>query len=197
MANQPPLLPDFDIIVTSLKEIAQEFRFFQNLAPVEQATSRAALSKHVDCLTKNLQSLSAFVRGLKINVETNKTASDDSIQAAKTELTSAFHEEMNSMKAFFQKVMDDCEFNTRAQISNSRATKRDDLLRPLRNTTTHQVVELPKTLRKLENLEIEQLDEILIELGQQPEYGDPERGDAELERLERLDQLKRFVGVQV
>ncbi|KAI0192907.1 hypothetical protein EV127DRAFT_479324 [Xylaria flabelliformis] len=196
MANQPQL-PDWDIIVTCLKEITTEFRFFQNLAPVEQATARAALQKHVDVLTKNLQSLSAFVKGLNHTVQGNKTASDNSIQAAKDELTHAFQEEMQSMKAFFQRVVDDCEFNNGARISNSRVTKRENKLRPLRNTTTHQVVMLPETLKKLENLELEELDDILLELGQEPEYGDPERGDIELERTERVDQLKRFIGIEV
>ncbi|KAI1735973.1 hypothetical protein F4680DRAFT_452425 [Xylaria scruposa] len=196
MANQQHL-PDFDNIATALKEISTEIRFFQNLAPVEQATSRAALQKHVGALTKHIQSLSGFARGLKITIDANKEATNDSIIVAKVELTDIFNEEMQSMQASFRRAMDDYEFNTRAQISNSHAKKRDDILRPLRNTTTHKVVELPKTLRKLENLELEPLDDILLRLGQEPEYGDPERGDAELERTERLDQVKKFIGVGV
>ncbi|TRX97913.1 hypothetical protein FHL15_001123 [Xylaria flabelliformis] len=185
MADRPHL-PDFDIIETCLKELTTEIRFFQNLAPVEQATTRAALQNHVDILTKNLQSLSTFVKGLNQTVQGNKTASDNSIQAAQDELTHDFHEEMRSMKAYFQRAIDDC-----------RVTKRDNKLRPLRNTTTHHVVMLPETLKELENLELEELDDILLELGQEPEYGDPERGDVELERTERVDQLKRFIGIEV
>ncbi|KAJ8130881.1 hypothetical protein O1611_g2750 [Lasiodiplodia mahajangana] len=84
-----------------------------------------------------------------------------------------------------QSSIDDCEFNSRARALNSTGSRREAILHPLRNTTTHQVVELPGTLGELYKLQAPALTELLQALGQEPE------------RDNEMVQLKKFIGISV
>ncbi|KAI1733974.1 hypothetical protein F4680DRAFT_367556 [Xylaria scruposa] len=128
-------------------------------------------------------SIQGLITDIEAELETN-------ITNTKTELEAKFTTELEATKTDIQLTIDDCDFNNRVRAANKRAAVATaGVLRPLRNTTTHQEIRIPETLGALNNLTVTEINSILSGLGQ--------RLVLEEHKPERLTQLKQFIGVEV
>ncbi|KAI0908820.1 hypothetical protein F4823DRAFT_597398 [Ustulina deusta] len=57
--------------------------------------------------------------------------------------------DMQSVQVSIETNFDDMDFNGRARVSNSKVCRAEHVLVPLRNTVTHQEINMPGTLGEL------------------------------------------------
>ncbi|KAI0115542.1 hypothetical protein GGR51DRAFT_503345, partial [Nemania sp. FL0031] len=150
---------------------------------------RTELREGIRTLTEAIEAR-ATEEELTTALQEQKIEFTTALQAQKNEFTAALRAQKNEFTTALQATKDemtalisDCDFNNRARIMNSGAFRREVLLYPLKNTTTHEVVQLPKTLGDLRALQEPAAEKILQDLGQDPA------------RRGKLAQLTQFIGV--
>ncbi|KAI0855354.1 hypothetical protein F4860DRAFT_496693 [Xylaria cubensis] len=216
--------PNFNNMVDHLQEVTMELGLCNNLGPVRFTNELANLQLSMNRMMDSIEDLTRTVNGLDAKITSVTTELDAKIDTVKTQLdakitsvtteldakiTSAKDElnakidtvkdelnakidtvkdELNAKITSTQSMIDDCDFNNQARVANSTALRLAHYIYPLRNTTTHEVIELPKTKQLLEELEVDEINTILLGLGQQLVE--------EVHEDDRLNQLKRFIGVQ-
>ncbi|KAI0192968.1 hypothetical protein EV127DRAFT_479382 [Xylaria flabelliformis] len=92
---------------------------------------------------------------LNTKIDTVKTELDAKITSAKDELNAKIDtvkDELDAKITSTQSTIDDCDFNNQARIVNSTAHGSENYILPLRNMTTHEVIELPGTRAQLDEL---------------------------------------------
>ncbi|KAI8953963.1 hypothetical protein F4801DRAFT_535031 [Xylaria longipes] len=144
-------------------------------------------------LRREVAQLTASISALERSIRESETRLRATIQAniqAKTELRATIHEaetrlnaSIQDVKASLEHAIEDCDFNNRARAANTLAFKPETYISPLRNTTTHEVVELPATRGELDALDPNDVTNYLQRLNQELER----RGD-------ELKQLKAYIG---
>ncbi|TGJ83295.1 hypothetical protein E0Z10_g5438 [Xylaria hypoxylon] len=157
-----------------------------------------AVTANLDAVTANLDAaVATMTTNLNTAVATMTTNLDTAIAnlrqemqgTFRQEIQGTFRQEMRNMQNSIERSIDlrlgDLEYNNRARALNSTALRPDSTIRPLKNTTTHQVVDLPQTVRHLNGLRMIDAEHYLEALGQVPV------GNAE----EKKTQLKDFLGI--
>ncbi|RWA10943.1 hypothetical protein EKO27_g4169 [Xylaria grammica] len=171
-ANALPPQPNFDALSRHLQGMSLEVGRCSNLVAVREANATVdgftSLQQSIDRLT---ESFNTAVAGLTTQVANLTTQVAD------------IRRDMADMGDSFGRRLDDFDFNNRARVLNSTATRPDGGLLPLRNTTTHELVELPATVAHLNALTGVAIDELLRALGQEPAA------------RHKKSQLKAFIGV--
>ncbi|KAJ8125877.1 hypothetical protein O1611_g7760 [Lasiodiplodia mahajangana] len=120
----------------------------------------------VETITRFTATLNDFISALNTSIATIN-ASITTINTSIVDLRTEMRDEMQGM----QGLVEDLDFNTRARALNSTASRREAIIRPLRNTTTHKVVDLPQTLKEIKALRGAKLEGYLKALGQTPARG--------------------------
>ncbi|KAJ2981743.1 hypothetical protein NUW58_g6611 [Xylaria curta] len=142
-------------------------------------TRVADLDTRVANLDTRVTVLSAQVAGLDTRV-TGLDTQVAGLRQGMEDMKGSIDSRFDAMEA----RLDDFDFNNRARALNSTASGSEAILRPLRNTTTHQEVEFPATLGALNSMQEPALNDLLRALGQEP-----------LSRGKKA-QLKTFIGVR-
>ncbi|KAI1736885.1 hypothetical protein F4680DRAFT_242763 [Xylaria scruposa] len=161
-----------------------------NLAPDQQADSLAALQQSVAELTATVQALTKGMQAMEARLTTSfdKTIREGQLDWA-NRLSSSFRDtikkKLGALKHSLRDTIDDCDFNNRARLWNYSVRSPETEIRQLRNITTHERVDLPKTRKELAKLKVPEVTAILYALRQQPDS----RTD------HRLDQLRDFIGL--
>ncbi|KAI0411463.1 hypothetical protein F5X98DRAFT_380723 [Xylaria grammica] len=178
-ANALPPQPNFDALSRHLQGMSLEVGRCSNLVAVREANATvdgfASLQQSIDRLN---ESFNTAVTGLNTAVAGLTTQVADL-----TTQVADIRRDMVDMGDSFGRRLDDFDFNNRARVLNSTATRPDGGLLPLRNTTTHELVELPATVAHLNALTGVAIDELLRALGQEPAA------------RHKKSQLKAFIGV--
>ncbi|KAI0508913.1 hypothetical protein F5B22DRAFT_380956 [Xylaria bambusicola] len=148
---------------------------------------------HVDLPQPDFHALSGHLQGMAVQVDRcsnlvavhHSTAILDAIAALNNTVNTAvasintsvaqLRTEMQEMGRSLGHRMDDLDFNSRARTSNSGATRAESIIHPLRNTTTHEVVDLPRTVKDLFSLRVPEVEQYLRDLGQVPVGNEDEK----------------------
>ncbi|KAI0857175.1 hypothetical protein F4860DRAFT_370257 [Xylaria cubensis] len=117
----------------------------------------------------------------------NSTTTVDGFTTDINDLKIELNRNIQNEGASIRRIVDDLDFNTQARVYNSAAIKVTCALRPLRNTTTHEVIQLPGTVEGSDALLKQEINALLLNLGQ--ELSSADRTE------DRLSQLKLFIGM--
>ncbi|KAI1156500.1 hypothetical protein F4825DRAFT_446352 [Nemania diffusa] len=129
-----------------------------------------------------------------ITVQNAATQLTEQLESAISTLTQTLTQAINGLGDEMRQGMqdlrlslDDFDYNNRARLQNSAVIRPESILKSLKNTNTHQVVQLPNTARELSTLCVAEVEHYLQQLGQVPV------GNAE----EKKNQLKEYIGINV
>ncbi|KAI8955295.1 hypothetical protein F4801DRAFT_530299 [Xylaria longipes] len=177
--------PDFHALSGYLQGMSIEVDRCSNLVAVREANTVDAIAQLTtnlnDAVTTLTRSFNTAIAGLREEMRGEMAGLREEMRGEMAGLRG----EMRQMRAWVESRLDDLDYNNRARTLNSMAIKPESILRPLKNTTTHEVVALPQTLKQLNALRVGEVEGFLEALGQVPAGGADEK----------KTQLKEFIGI--
>ncbi|KAI0855988.1 hypothetical protein F4860DRAFT_494685 [Xylaria cubensis] len=174
-----PLLgqqPDFTIVTDSLQAITTEVGYISNMGEVHHANMLAQIDQRIIAMAAEIATLTT-------TMTTNITTLNRTVNNLDANLRRRIQNEGASIKQTIQTL----DFNTQARVYNSNSKTVTDSLRSLRNTTTQEIIQLPRTVQELNDLRKRDYDELLTQLGQDLTLPDTVGN--------RQMQLKQFIGM--
>ncbi|RYC63894.1 hypothetical protein CHU98_g2321 [Xylaria longipes] len=188
--------PDFHALSGYLQGMSIEVDRCSNLVAVREVNTVDAIAQLTtnlnDAVTTLTRSFNTAIAGLREEIRGEMAGLRGEMRGEMAGLRgemrgemAGLRGEMRQMRAWVESRLDDLDYNNRARTLNSMAIKPESILRPLKNTTTHEVVALPQTLKQLNALRVGEVEGFLEALGQVPAGGADEK----------KTQLKEFIGI--
>ncbi|KAI1423207.1 hypothetical protein F5Y12DRAFT_758639 [Xylaria sp. FL1777] len=175
----PQEQPDFQALGGYLHGMSIEVSRCSNLMAVHNTD---AILVAINQLNTTVRDLGTTLRREMADMKTElrremadmKTELRREMADMKTELRREMADMKTELRADIHSLelrIDDMDYNNRARLFNSRSpiTRPDSIIRPLKNTTKHEVVLLPGTVRELEALRVADVEEYLAALGEVPQ----------------------------
>ncbi|KAI0546806.1 hypothetical protein F4679DRAFT_556583 [Xylaria curta] len=183
-ANVTNLTTTVTNLTTTVETIRAEIRTTKT--ELEQKITNEVQAAKADLetqITNTKTELETQITNTKTELEAKITSE---VRAAKVDLET----QLQAMKDSIGLTIDDCEFNSKARAANKKmAGVGAGELRPLRNITTHEEIRIPATVVALGKLTANDIDGILVGLGQELVEGE--------RKSERLAKLRQFIGVEI